>query len=108
AIDLGAHTGLPLSAVAVVPPLFIAGDEAREDAAMAAARLQDEAAVQGVSVRSVIEQGNPVRVIESYVDKTSLLVLGLTARRMRTMVPGITGHLARRALGSVLVVPVER
>lgn len=108
AIDLGAHTGLPLTAVAVVPPLFLAGDEAREEAARAAARLQDEAAVQGVSVRPIMEQGNPVRVIESHVDRTSLLVLGLTARRLRTLVPGITGHLARRATGSVLVVPVER
>jgi trk system potassium uptake protein TrkA len=108
AIDLGAHTGLPLTAVAVVPPLFIAGDEARAEAAVAAARLQDEAAVQGVSVRPIIEQGNPVRVIESAVDRTSLLVLGLSPRRLRTIVPGITGHLARRARGSVLVVPVER
>jgi len=108
AIDLGAHTGLPLTAVAVVPPLFIAGDEARDEAARAAARLQDEAAVQGVSVRPIIQQGNPVRVIESHVDRTSLLVLGLTPRRLRTVVPGITGHLARRAAGSVLVVPVER
>jgi Trk K+ transport system NAD-binding subunit len=108
AIDLGAHTGLPLTAVAVVPPLFIAGDEAREEAARAAVRLQDEAAVQGVSVRRVIEQGNPVRVIEAHVDQTSLLVLGLSPRRLRAMIPGITGHLARRAEGSVLVVPVER
>jgi Trk K+ transport system NAD-binding subunit len=108
AIDLGAHTGLPLTAVAVVPPLFIAGDEAREEAARAAVRLQDEAAVQGVSVSRIIEQGNPVRVIESHLDRTSLLVLGLAPRRLRTVVPGITGHLARRAEGSVLVVPVER
>ena len=108
AIDLGAHTGLPLTAVAVVPPLFIAGDEAREEAARAAVRLQDEAAVQGVSVRRVIEQGNPVRVIESHVERTSLLVLGLAPRRLRSIVPGITGHLARRVEGSVLVVPVER
>jgi len=108
AIDLGAHTGLPLTAIAVVPPLFIAGDEARDDAAMSAARLQDEAAVQGVSVRPVIEQGNPVRVIEAHLDRTSLVVLGLSARRFRAVVPGITGHLARRSAGSVLVVPVER
>ncbi len=108
AIDLGAHTGLPLTTLAVVPPLFIAGDEARDDGARAAARLQDEAAVQGVSVRSIIEQGNPVRVIESHLDTASLLVLGLSGRRLRTLVPGITGHLARRAAGSVLVVPVER
>jgi trk system potassium uptake protein TrkA len=107
AIDLGSHTGLPLTAVAVVPPLFIAGDEARAEAARAAARLQDEAAVQGVSVRPVIEQGNPVRVLERHVDRTSLLVLGLSGRRFRTLAPGITGHLARRAAGSVLVVPVE-
>ena len=108
AIDLGAHTGLPLTAVAVVPPLFIAGDEAREDSAHDAARLQDEAAVQGVSVRPVIEQGNPVRVLGRHVDRTSLLVLGLSPRRLRTLVPGIAGHLARRAAGSVLVVPVDR
>jgi hypothetical protein len=106
AIDLGAHTGLSLTAVAVVPPLFIAGDEAREDAARAAARLQDEAAVQGVSVRRVIEQGNPVRIIERYVDRSSLLVLGLAPRPLRTLVPGIAGHLTRRVPGSVLVVPV--
>jgi len=108
AIDLGAHTGLPLTAVAVVPPLFIAGDEAREEAALAAALLQDEAAIQGVSVHPVIEQGNAVRVLEQHVDHDSLLVLGLSPRRFRTLAPGITGHVVRRVGGSVLVVPISR
>jgi Trk K+ transport system NAD-binding subunit/nucleotide-binding universal stress UspA family protein len=105
AIDLGAHTGLPLTAVVVVPPLFIAGDEARREAARSAARLQEEAAIHGIAVRRVIEQGNPVRIVEGLVDRRSLLVLGLMHRRPTVIAPGILGHLVRRARCSVLVVP---
>jgi Trk K+ transport system NAD-binding subunit len=108
AIDLGAHTGIALTAVAVVPPLFIAGDEAREQAARAAARLQEEAAVHGVPVRRVIEQGNAVRVIERMLDHRSLLVMGLGRHPPSTLLPGVLGHLVRRSAGSVLVVPRVR
>lgn len=108
AIDLGAHTGIPLTAVAVVPPLFIAGDEARDEAALAATRLQEDASVHGVGVRRVIEQGNAVRVIQGLLDHRSLLVLGLAGRLPSTLMPGVLGHLVRRAAGSVLVVPGAR
>jgi Trk K+ transport system NAD-binding subunit/nucleotide-binding universal stress UspA family protein len=63
-IDLARVSGATLRGVAVVPPTFVAGAGAVEDAKQSAAWLAQEAAVQDVSVRRAIRQGNPVRVIE--------------------------------------------
>ena len=56
-------------------------------------------------------EGSPrdaVRVIESLLDHRSLLVMGLGRHPPSTLLPGVLGHLVRRAAGSVLVVPQAR
>ncbi len=108
AIDVGSVSGLPLIAVTVVPPPYIAGEDERDEALRAVARLQEEAAVQGVSVRRAVVRGNTVREIERFLVPEALLVLGMPRRTPSTLVPGITGHLVRRAPCSVLVVPQTR
>ena len=108
AIDLAAYEQAPLTAIAVVPPVFIAGDEARDDAVRAVVRLEDDAAVHGVDVRPVVRQGNEVRLIESCADAYTLIVLGVRRRRLISVTPGIAGHLLRRSVSSVLVVPGGR
>jgi len=106
AIDIAAHSGSPLVGLAVIPPAFIADDDARDRAIRAAGRLQIEAAAHGVEVRREIEQGNEVRLFAGLCDERTLLVLG--ARwRPRIFGPGIAAHLVRRLPSSVLIVPVR-
>jgi len=108
AIDIGAYESAPLVGIGVIPPLFIAGEEARGEATRAAARLQEDAEVQNVDVRRVIEQGNEVRVIEEWARPGTIVVLGSPRRRAAALAPGIVGHLVRRLKTSVVVVPYRR
>lgn len=103
-IDIAAHSGLPLTGVGVVPPVFIAGDEAFDEVRGAIARLREDAAVHGLSVKRRIRQGNPVRVITELADG-HLVVLGIGDRRPTALTPGITGYVVMGSTASVLVVP---
>ncbi|HSM02267.1 MAG TPA: NAD-binding protein [Acidimicrobiia bacterium] len=105
AIDLAGDGRAAVTAVAVVPPTFITGSDGREAAVRALARVREEAAVLDVSVRRLLRQGNPVRIIESAVTGADLLVLGMSARRPTIFSPGIVGHLLQRVDVSTLVVP---
>ncbi len=105
-IDIAAHSGLPLIGVGVVPPVFIAGEEAFDDARHAIARLREDAAVHGLSIKRRIRQGNPVQVITELAPG-HLVVLGIGPRRPTALAPGITGHVVVRAETSVLAVPVR-
>jgi Trk K+ transport system NAD-binding subunit len=107
-IDIGSQSGAPLTAVAVVPPPYIAGEDEHEEAVRSAARLQEEAAVQGVSVRRAVIRGNAVRGLESFVSPRTLLVLGMPGRTPSALIPGVAGHLVRRVACSVLLVPQTR
>ncbi len=108
AIDVGAYESSPLVGIGVIPPLFIAGEDARAEATRAAARLQEDAAVHDVDVRRVIEQGNEVRVIEEWARPGTIVVLGCPRRRTTVLAPGIVGHLVRRLKTSVILVPHRR
>ena len=107
AIDLAVYANLPVIAVAVVPPVFIAGEEVKDEAVRAIARLREEAAIQGVTVKRRIRQGNPVRALQDVVGSGGLLVLGYPRRNPTTLVPGIVGHLAERSTSSILLIPSE-
>ncbi len=105
-IDIAAHSGLPLIGVGVIPPVFIAGEEAFEEVRGAIARLREDAAVHGLSVKRRIRQGNPVRVIAELA-AGHLVVLGIGDRRPTAIAPGITGHVVLEVETSVLTVPVR-
>lgn len=105
AIDIAATTGAALVGVAVVPPSFVSGAGAVEDARRAAAWLREEAAVQGLAVRRKIRQGNPIRVIEEIGNAGSLVVLPLPAARSTVFRPTIAEHVLRRTRVSTLLVP---
>jgi Trk K+ transport system NAD-binding subunit len=107
AIDIAAYVGSHLVGLAVIPPIFIAADNARDQAIRAAGRLQMEAAAHGVEVRREIRQGNEVRLFTDACEEHTLVVLGVR-RRPRVFAPGITAHLVRRLSSSVLVVPARR
>ncbi len=105
AIDLAHTSGATLVGVSVVPPTFVSGVEAVEDARISAAWLREEAAVQGVHVRRRVRRGNPVRVIDELSAGASLLVLTMPELPMVPWRLGITGHLVQRVHSSVLLVP---
>lgn len=108
AIDIAGSGHGSVTAVAVVPPAFVAGADNRETAVRALALMREEASVLDVPVRRVLRQGNPVRVIASSLDGAGLLVLGRAARRATILTPGIVGHLLERVPISVLVVPASQ
>ncbi|HEX9856014.1 MAG TPA: NAD-binding protein [Acidimicrobiia bacterium] len=105
AIDLARTSGATLTGVSVVPPAFVGGGDAIEDARRSAAWLREEAAVQGVPVRRRVRRGNPIRVIEELAASASLIVLTLPDDPTTILFPGIVGHLVRRVRSSVLLVP---
>jgi Trk K+ transport system NAD-binding subunit len=108
AIDIAMYERVQMVAVAVIPPLFMAGDDARELALQAASRLQEEAALQGVDVRGVVRQGNEVRLISEWAGPGSLVVLGMRRRSASVLTPGVAGFLVSRLPSSVIVVPHRR
>ena len=107
AIDLAVYANLPVIAVAVFPPPFIAGEDAKDEAVRAIALLREEAAVQGVNVKRRIRQGNPVRALQEIVGSDGLLGLGHPNRTPTTLVPGIVGYLVERSTSSILLVPSQ-
>jgi Trk K+ transport system NAD-binding subunit len=104
AIDLAARSGLPLEALGVVPPAFVAGEADAASVRRAVARIRAEASVQSVQVSGRIETGNPVRVFQA-LDPDRLVVLGLGDRALSILVPGLTGHIVARIRTSVVVIP---
>lgn len=104
AIDLAAVGDLPLVALGVVPPRFLAGDQTETQVRAAVARIRDEASVHAVSVSGRIAQGNPVRIFGE-VERGTLIVLGVADRRRSWLVPGNAGHILARVRTSIVVVP---
>ncbi|NNC75388.1 MAG: hypothetical protein HKN93_07730 [Acidimicrobiia bacterium] len=105
AIDIASTTGASLVGVAVVPPSFVSGAGAIEDARRAAAWLREEAAVQGIAVRRKIRQGNPIRVLEELGNAGSLVVLPFPDARSTVFRPTIAEHVLRKSRVSTLLVP---
>lgn len=108
AIDIAGSSGGSVTAVAVVPPAFVAGSFNRDAAVHALASMRQEASVLDVPVRRMLRQGNPVRLIEASLGEAGLLVLGRAERSPSLFTPGIVGHLLQRVGLSVLVVPGGR
>jgi nucleotide-binding universal stress UspA family protein len=108
AIDIAGTGNGSVTAVAVVAPAFITGSDNREAAVRALAQVREEASVLDVPVRRVLQQGNPVRLIEEALEGAGLLVLGRSANRSTVLTPGIVGHLLERSPVSVLVVPASQ
>ena len=104
AIDLAAYSQAMLVGVAVMPPVFMALSESRDDARRALDRLQEEASVQAVSLRRRLRQGNPARVIEDLAGP-GLVVLGMPQERLSAFRPSVATHVLHRVPSSVLLVP---
>ena len=94
-----------MTGVAVVSPTFLTGSDGRAAALAALTRLREEAAVQSVTVRRRMRQGNPVRIIAGLARDADLIVLGIGEGHVSAFRPGINGHLVPRVECSVLLVP---
>ena len=107
AIDLARNSGVPLTAVAVVAPAFVATrTDTAEEANLAMAWLTQEAAVHGLTINRTIEQGNPVRVMAGLAGRSSLLVMSAPPPPIRPLRLGISALVAARVSSSVLLVPI--
>jgi len=105
AIDLAVNGSAQLTGVAIRPPAFMAGPEARQAAVGALGRLRDAASVQGIHLRRMVREGNPIRILRAEGASADLLVLGLPVSRPHVWAPGIVGHLVLRPPCSLLLVP---
>jgi Trk K+ transport system NAD-binding subunit/nucleotide-binding universal stress UspA family protein len=105
AVDIAAFERCPVLGVSVVPPRYAASDEDYEQALVATARLQEDAAARGVDLIRAVRVGNAVREIQAESGRESLVVLGIGRRRRTVLTPGIAGHVAHRAPCSVIIVP---
>ncbi|MFQ5968326.1 MAG: NAD-binding protein [Acidimicrobiia bacterium] len=104
-IDLTAYIQSSLLAIAVIPPAFVTGSAAKDEAERAVGLIREEAAVQGARVQQQLREGNPVREILASLNEHDLLILGLGDASPTFLTPGTTGHLLARAPVSVLLVP---
>jgi Trk K+ transport system NAD-binding subunit len=104
AIDLAARADLPLEALGVVPPSFVARESDAVEVRRAVARIRAEASVQAVQVNGRIGTGNPVRAFEA-LEPGRLVVLGIGEGRLNVLMPGMAGHIVARIRASVVVIP---
>ena len=105
AIDLARYTHADLTGIAVVDPVFLAAEEADEDARLAVGWLRQEAAMQKVPVHGKIERGNPVRSFLEASAGADILILGSGTASARPFEYAITTHVAYWSRKSVLLVP---
>lgn len=105
AIDLAVHGTAQLTGVAVRPPTFMSGPEARQEAITALARMREAASVQGIHLRRMVREGNPVRVLRREAVNADLLVVGLPSTVPHVWAPGIVGHLVLQSPCTLLLVP---
>ncbi len=105
AIDLARYTAAELTGLAIVDPIFIAGEDASREAHQAIGWLKQEAAMQQISVNGKIEQGNPVRSFLEAGAESDFLIIGTGKGIGRPFEYAITTHIAYWAQKSVLLVP---
>jgi Trk K+ transport system NAD-binding subunit len=107
AIDLARTMQADLTGMAIIDPIFIAGEGEPEEARKAIGWLRQEAAMQQVSVKGKIQRGNPVRSFLGEGDSVDLMVLGAGKGFGRPFEYAITTHIAYWSQRSLLLVPVS-
>jgi len=106
AIDLASFVKAELVSPVVVDPVFLSGNDEVSTEKRVISWLQEEAAIQGVSVHGSVIRGNPVRTLRDQGERADLLVLGLGPRRRRfTLGTGVAEFVAGGSSRSVLLVP---
>lgn len=107
AIDLARFYGVDLFSLAVEDATFLTGAVEPTEAWRAIRWLEEDAAVQGVTVRAEVRRGNPIRTFVDAGEPSDLVVLGTGPwGRSLGRRPSIAAGVARRQHSSVLIVPV--
>jgi Trk K+ transport system NAD-binding subunit len=107
AIDLARYTHANLKGIAVVDPIFIAGENASNEARQAIGWLKQEAAMQQISVTGEIKRGNPVRLFLEAGASADFMVIGAGRGMGRPFEYAITTHIAYWSQKSLLLVPTS-
>jgi len=104
AIDVARQLGLPLHAVTVSTPDFVAGGEQTEAHERVLRTVRDVAAQYRVSVTPHHLNGNPVREVARFVVPSDLLVVTHRGRRRSFLLnPDVGALLVEQAACSVLI-----
>lgn len=107
AIDLARYTHADLTGIAIVDPIFIAGEDESQEARNAIGWLTQEAAMQQISVNGEIKRGNPVRSFLEAGASSDFMVLGAGTGIGRPFEYAITTHIAYWSPKSLLLVPIS-
>jgi Trk K+ transport system NAD-binding subunit/nucleotide-binding universal stress UspA family protein len=107
AIDLARYMHADLTGLAIIDPAFIAGDMESQEARQAIGWLEQEAAMQQVSVTGKTTRGNPVRSFLDAGAEADLLVLGTGRGSIRPFEYAIAAHIVYLSQRSLLLVPVS-
>ena len=105
-IDLARIGDGSLRAVLLSEPGFIAGPGDPFEEQRTLCWLEEEAAVHGVELETVVRPGNPVRGLVELGGETNLIVLGVPRSRVHFSRARIPEMVARRSDRSVLFVPI--
>jgi len=108
-IDLAKLSGGSLLGAIVSDPVFISGpgDPVADRGVLS--WIEEEAAVHGVGIESVVRRGNPVRLLVELGANTDLVVLGIaTGARRLSQRERIAELVARRTDRSVLILPAAK
>lgn len=108
ALEVARSQDSSVTAVAALPPAFVAGEEQNEEVVQSVHRAVNVGALYSLKVAAVTLEGNPVHQILAHAADFDLLVL---AHRRRTRFsltrPDVSRHLMLRAPCSVLVLSYE-
>lgn len=106
AIDLARQLGLPLVAVAVDAPAFVAGQMTEEEQQRALRRTSEAAALYRLQLEEVRLLGNPVRELANITTPGDLLVVATRAGRNASLFrPDTSQLIIEHASCSVLCLP---
>lgn len=106
AMDVARHFKAKITASAVLPPEFVAGQGHHEELKAGLAQAESVGACYSVDVETAIAQGHPVHLIVEQAADYDLVVLGYTATSgLRWLTLDAAHHILLRTPCSTLVLP---
>jgi len=106
AIDIARLLGAKLTAVNVIPPRFIAGEESAEQQKQALSKALEIASMHHVKIESMTLEGNPVVELKKAQAGFDLMILTHRPGRGRSLLtPDVSEHLITKSNISILVLP---
>jgi Trk K+ transport system NAD-binding subunit/nucleotide-binding universal stress UspA family protein len=106
AVDLARQCEASLSVLTVMPPSLSVGAEARRPYEDIPRKVAQHARMQGVEVRRIVDEGNPIDRIRHHAREHDLLIMGHRERGRHTLLtPDVSLFILHDAPCSTLFVP---